>query len=260
MGKKYVLISGLLCGALILFSAPKLVDHLRIEGYVKDLHSFDKSVREKAIQELAAYGTEVIPRLLAELETCPSVNDEECKKFNRNPENGKTRAYEMGFIRTLVLIGEESIPYLFERLTVNDKNLESVAYCSVMWIYAEVAKFETYEYFKNGGGFIFELTNAAYREDSNRQIIFYIRSAGWDIVQTTYTFDEGELGIKEVNLDIKYLLSSITKFNSFLTPPGFMSDALNSEHQKIEVKSGLVIESAKTALMRLEEAEGVVDK
>ncbi len=141
MGKKAVIICGIICIIIIALFVPPAIKYLKIENLVKDLHSKDLEVQKKSIENLTKYGVEVVPRLLEELKTLPKLGEDDQPWYlNNGWEDYKFfGGYEFGLIKTLLSIGEPSIPILIRRLSKEDFRMECLATCTLVVFYTKSA-------------------------------------------------------------------------------------------------------------------------
>ncbi len=140
MGKKIMILCGVVCVILVATSVPSIIQHYRIKEFVKDLKSEDIEIQRKAINALAGYGAEVVPRLILEIEQLPALENREPWNFILLSNFKSNRIFEYNLIRTFLKIGESSIPLLISRLSNKDLRFESFVICVIVFFYSDSAQ------------------------------------------------------------------------------------------------------------------------
>lgn len=138
MGKKAVIISGVVCIILVACLIPPIVKHFRIEGFVKDLHSNDEETQEIAINGLVAYGMEAIPYLLDEFNQQVKLYPDSIFEINNISTQIQGRVFDLGFIETFVQLGEESFQHLVEFKPNDESRFYSTVSAVILSFYGKL--------------------------------------------------------------------------------------------------------------------------
>lgn len=213
MGKKTVIINGVVCIILVAILTPHIVEYFRIEGLVKDLHSEDESVQNKAVSGLVEYGVEVIPRIVEE--------------FPRLPEPKRTHPtlsyftlgnkFEFGFIKTIIEMGEPGIKQILK--SVDDPKSRYALNVLIVIVYFYGSHFGDSQWLNLFCFYDEDDSNSPLGRSeyySGRQTTFFSYPFSLQVLQKTTKLTDGKKSIEAEPPSIKHILELILQRESLM--------------------------------------------